>query len=125
MKKPVGKLKDMQRLSELLDMSYKAKRLEVEAFRKRLARVEALLADLDRAIARRSATRGGSDDAAMKAGADVAWMVWIEQRKILLNTERLRLVNEISARQDRLAREFGRKEIASKMHARARQAKAM
>lgn len=57
---------------------------------------------------RRNGTSSGPDDAAARAGADLAWRRWVEARQATLNRELARHLAETEGARAEFAKAFGR-----------------
>lgn len=105
---------DFAKLSEITELALTQRRMAMAALRKQADALDEQLAKLDNARASRTATRG-ENDPALRAGADLNWLRWIETRKRAINTERARLTVLIDQEKDKLSQAFGRDSVAQRL----------
>lgn len=113
-------MKGFEDLSKLTGLALDAQRTRLAALQREAQALSDQLAQLDLNRSARAASLSG-DDPALKAGADPAWLRWMEQRKGAINLERARLAVRIEQEKTSLAQAFGRHQVAKRL---ARQDKA-
>lgn len=115
--------KKLAALCRVTDAALKARQARVAMINHRKEHLRSQLTNLDTAVAERAQTMGTTeDDTALDTGADMLWLRWIESRKIAINMELARLEVFLLEERDFMAKEFGRDQVAQKLHKRAQAA---
>ncbi len=105
------RLADLAALARVTDTAFAAEQAQMAALRRREAELRGLIADLDRP--RHDPATPIEEDAALRAGAEMTWQLWVDARRSALNVELARvLVAQAEARRT-LARAFGRNAAAT------------
>lgn len=106
-------LTEIDRLLPLLEMAFQAEQVKMGRIAARIAQLKDQIAQLDRP----KATDGFS--AATRAGADVRWATWVQQRKTLINQELAAAAQEKERARVAVAAALSKLEAARQVHARA------
>ncbi len=105
-----NRLAELAGFARVTGAAFDAEQARMAALRRREAELRETIADLDRP--RHDPTTPIEDDAALRAGADLNWQLWVDTRRSALNVELARcLVAQADARIV-LSRAFGRNQAA-------------
>ena len=105
-------------LARVTDIAFFADQARMAALRRAEEDIRARLADLDRP--RHDPTVPLAEDAALRAGADITWQLWVDVRRSALNTELARVLVAQAAARRTLSTSFGRDTAANRLRDRAR-----
>lgn len=109
-------LSKLRALCALSEVALNTRQAKLGALLQRREALEAQMAELSQAVQDRHDTAGqAQDDPALRAGADMLWLRWIEGRKIAINEARARLEVDIEAIRAEAARDFGRSQVAQRL----------
>lgn len=106
-------LKEIERLLPLLEMAFQVEQVKMAKIAARIAELKEQIAQLDRP--RPSETMS----AATRAGADMRWAAWAQQRKTLINQEMALASQERERARGDVAAALSKLEAARQVHARA------
>lgn len=110
--------RDMAALARVTQAAFDAEQARMAALKRAEQDVRALIAELD--LPRHDPATPLADDAALRAGADLNWQLWVDSRRSALNAELARtLVAQAKARAS-LKQRFGRNEAAHALAERVR-----
>jgi hypothetical protein len=107
-----------QHLLQLSDAVFESERAALAALAKREEAVRTQLRDLAQ-VKNTPPALGEAQDTASKAGADVRWHRWIDQRREILNHELAQIMALKLAQQEKLQKAFGRKQATDGLAKRA------
>lgn len=106
-------LSDIERLLPLLEMAFRAEQVKMAKINARIGALNVQMDELDR-------PRSKSDlSAATRAGADLFWSNWAQQRKILINQEIALAAQEREHVRASVAAALSKLEAARQVHSRA------
>lgn len=108
-------LKQLKGLRDLARLQFQARQREMAELRQQEAALRQNLADLLGDRAARDAAKAGAADPAMRAGADVRWHVWIDQRRAVINQELAKVRARMAALEPKLRRAFGKDLVAQQL----------
>lgn len=106
-------LDEIERLLPLLEMAFQAEQVKMARIAARIAELKEQLVQLDRP------NETESFSAAKRAGADMRWATWAEQRKTLINREMALAAQERERVRSGVASALSKLEAARQVHARA------
>lgn len=101
---------DIAALRQISGTMLAATRARLAALRAREDEVLARISALDAATQSRAAV-ATAEDAALRAGADLRWLVWVEQSRGTLLAAQARLRAAMEEEQTALRRDFGRDHV--------------
>ncbi len=107
--------KDLKQISPLLEAVHKAEEAKLARITKAEIRLRAQLEELQKARQLSVQDRPVESDAARRAGADVVWQTWIDQRRAEINFELAQLAAKKPAAIAALKLAFGRKDAIRQM----------
>lgn len=105
-------LKQLKGLRKLAALQFQARQKEMAELHQQEAALQQNLADLLGDRAARDAVKAGAADPAMRAGADVRWHAWIDQRRAVINQELAKVRARMAALEPKLRRAFGKDLVA-------------
>lgn len=105
---------DIRRLLPVLDMAFQAEQVKMAAIMRRIEALQQQLADIDR-------PQGHSDtfDPATRAGANMLWQTWVQDRKKRINRELSKVMAERERARDGMKQALAKVEAARTIAAQA------
>lgn len=107
-------LEDIRRLLPVLDMTFQAEQLKMAGIMTRIDRLKSQIDDIENAQ-----STGGGFDPATRAGADVLWQGWAQDRKKRINRELALAMRDREAARSGMQRTLAKVEAARMVEARA------
>lgn len=116
--------KQMCQLTEIMALRYELASAKLAENRRTEDELRQNLSDLSRDLGKRLTDPTNFGDLAWRAGADIQWSRWADQRRARINTELARCLAEKEGIREKLRFEFGRQQaveaLASEMEQRCR-----
>lgn len=106
-------LNEIERLLPLLEMAFQVEQVKMAKIAARIAELKQQLVQLDRP------KETDTFSAATRAGADMRWATWVQQRKSLINQEMALAAQERERARSGVASALSKLEAARQVHARA------
>lgn len=105
---------DIRRLLPVLDMAFQAEQVKMAAIMRRIEAFKRQLADIDR-------PQGQAEtfDPATRAGANILWLAWVQERKKLINRELSKAMAEREKARAGMKQALAKVEAARTIEARA------
>lgn len=105
---------DMRRLLPVLDMAFQAEQVKMAAVMRKIETLQRQLADIDRPQA-----SPDTFDPATRAGANMLWQTWVEDRKKRINRELSKVMAERERAREGMKKALAKVEAARSIGARA------
>lgn len=106
-------LNEIERLLPLLEMAFQVEQVKMAKIAARISGLKQQLAELDRP------KETETFSVATRAGADIRWATWAEERKTLINQEMALAAQERERARSGVASALSKLEAARQVHARA------
>lgn len=115
--------KDLEQLARLTAVALLAAQSEMAAAKARETELRITMKSLDLSRSERAVATLGQADASLVAGADSQWLIWVEQRRRLINAELAKCLVTQDHCQQIVRRAFGRDQAVAALEM-ARKARA-
>ena len=102
----------LEDLVQITGVALRAQQAELVAIQRHEEDLRLNLAQLTASKSTQAQSNRASDDAALVAGADMRWHLWVDQRRALINAELARVLAQKENCREKLKRAFGRDQAA-------------